>query len=204
MELQRNTYKMTSILSKSTSIFSNNPDIIPWKDLKVIGFCSHKPDLYPSDRQWMSCFSQWFPAQMVIIVNEIEHKFTTCEQWMMWNKACLFKAENTAQKILATDDPKKIKSLGRTEIPEYNDDEWKKVRYEVVVKGNMAKFTQNKELRENLLQTGNRILAEAAHYDKIWGIGLKQTDPATQDQTKWKGENLLGKALMEVRQKLNE
>ena len=38
--------------------------------------------------------------------------------------------------------------------------------------------------------------------DRIWGIGLSMSDPDRLDRRKWKGQNLLGYALMMVREKL--
>lgn len=69
----------------------------------------------------------------------------------------------------------------------------------IVVRGNMAKFTQNEELRAALLATGQKILAEASPYDRIWGIGFSPRDELAKQPEMWEGENLLGQALMIVR-----
>ena len=66
----------------------------------------------------------------------------------------------------------------------------------------MEKFLQNQKLKELLLQTGDAILAECAVQDKIWGIGLSMKDEQQFNISKWQGQNLLGFALMEVREKL--
>jgi ribA/ribD-fused uncharacterized protein len=68
-----------------------------------------------------------------------------------------------------------------------------------VIQGNLAKFSQNPLLERFLLETGTRVLVEAAPRDLIWGIGLGQNDPRAQDPATWQGLNLLGFALMEVR-----
>ena len=45
-------------------------------------------------------------------------------------------------------------------------------------------------------------MAECAVRDTIWGIGLSMKDPDRLDIDKWKGQNLLGYALMMVRERL--
>ena len=67
---------------------------------------------------------------------------------------------------------------------------------------NLAKFSQNEHARQALLCTGDKILAEASPYDTIWGIGMEASDPNSTSPAKWKGKNLLGKALMRVRDAL--
>lgn len=65
-----------------------------------------------------------------------------------------------------------------------------------------AKFSQNENLKQQLIDTGSRIIAEASPYDKIWGIGLSEDNPMALDSTKWIGQNLLGEVLMTVRRNL--
>ena len=73
----------------------------------------------------------------------------------------------------------------------------------IVYEGLVAKFSQNEDLKKRLLDTGNDILAECAVKDRVWGIGLSKNDPDRHDISKWKGQNLLGYALMMVRAKLS-
>lgn len=72
----------------------------------------------------------------------------------------------------------------------------------LVVEGNVAKFSQNPDLKEFLLGTGDAVIVEASPYDKIWGIGLKANDERARNPETWRGENLLGFALMDVREEL--
>ena len=58
------------------------------------------------------------------------------------------------------------------------------------------------ELKEMLLKTEGHILAECAVRDKIWGIGISMKDENRFDINKWRGQNLLGFALMEARRSL--
>ncbi len=69
----------------------------------------------------------------------------------------------------------------------------------MVYNGLPEKFRQNEELKKMLLSTEQNVLAECAVQDKIWGIGLSMTDERRLDMSKWKGQNLLGFALMQVR-----
>ena len=128
-------------------------------------------------------------------------KFTSMEQYMMYKKAICFKDKEAARAILATNDVGKIKALGRS-VKNYDDHYWNGVRQIIVYNGLMAKFSQNEKLKKKLKETGTSILAECAVNDLIWGIGLSMTDIRADDPKKWKGQGLLGYALMIVRDKL--
>lgn len=79
---------------------------------------------------------------------------------------------------------------------------WQEACFEIVVTGNYQKFGQQPDLQAYLIQTGDRVLVEASPVDPIWGIGLAQDDPAALNPTHWRGTNLLGFALMAVRDRL--
>ncbi len=121
---------------------------------------------------------------------------------MMYKKALLFEDLSTAEKILQTDDPKKQKALGR-KVNGFREDIWNIHKFDIVVKGNLLKFSQNENLKKQLLATEDKILVEGSPYDKIWGVGLKWDDPKILNSANWKGENLLGMALMKTRDILN-
>lgn len=127
--------------------------------------------------------------------------FSSMEQYMMYQKAICFSDTATAKKILDTKDVARIKALGR-QVAGYNDVIWNGIRQIIVYEGLQAKFSQNKELGERLKATGDAILAECAVKDCIWGIGCSMTDPDRMDISKWKGQNLLGFSLMQVRKHL--
>lgn len=128
-------------------------------------------------------------------------KFSSTEQYMMYKKAIVFNDNKIAKEILETTDVSKIKALGR-QVSNYNDKYWNGVRQIIIYKGLLEKFSQNKDLKKRLLNTGNDILAECAVQDKIWGIGLSMKDVNRWDMEKWRGQNLLGFALMMVREDL--
>ena len=107
------------------------------------------------------------------------------------------------EKNTGISDPKEIKALGR-EVRNFDESIWQNYRMEIVITGNLHKFMDNEDLREFLLSTGDKILVEASPYDTVWGIGMKEDDPDCRNPRLWKGENLLGFALMDVREKLSK
>jgi ribA/ribD-fused uncharacterized protein len=121
----------------------------------------------------------------------------------MAEKAKLMGDYDTRELILSSTDPKEIKTLGKT-VKNFDEDIWFEYRSKIVAKGNYYKFLCNKDLKEFLVCTGEKILVEASPYDTIWGIGMKEDDPNATNPYKWNGKNLLGFALMEVREKLKE
>lgn len=127
--------------------------------------------------------------------------FSSVEQWMMYNKAVCFGDDAVAKQILNTDDFAAIKALGRR-VSGYEEGRWKSIRQIIVYVGILAKFSQNPDLKERLIGTGDALLAECAVKDRVWGIGLSMHDPKRFDESEWRGENLLGYALMLVRQRL--
>lgn len=147
---------------------------------------------------WGSIYSQWAKTKFS---DENGTVFSTAEQFMMNGKALLFGDMAIAEQILKTNDPKKQKALGR-QVKLFNEELWNDNRLDIVIKGNLLKFSQNEDLKAKLLATGDKILVEGSPYDKIWGVGLKYDDPKILNDANWKGLNLLGKALMAVRSKL--
>jgi hypothetical protein len=141
-----------------------------------------------------ACFSQWFPAPFV--VDGV--RYATAEHWMMAEKARLFGDAAALAKVLAKDDPAAAKAAGRT-VRGFDEAIWQRHRYGIVVAGNRAKFGQHPALAAFLAGTGDRILVEASPVDPVWGIGLAAADPGAHDPDRWRGLNLLGFALMDVR-----
>lgn len=127
--------------------------------------------------------------------------FTSMEQYMMFEKARVFKDFKIVYEVLKTDDANTIKQLGR-QINGYNDVIWNGIRQNVVFKGAYQKFSCNERIKKKLLDTGDALLAECAVNDTIWGIGLGMNDLKALSIDMWKGQNLLGFTLMSVRDAL--
>ena len=131
--------------------------------------------------------------------------FVCTEQAFMWAKALHFGDLEIAYQIYQEShaekpSPGKCKKLGR-QVKDYNDEEWSNVRYEVMRNVNLAKYRQNKDLRKKLFNPDfhNKTFVEASPIDTIWGIGMDISNDKIVDPKNWKGQNLLGKALTEVR-----
>jgi ribA/ribD-fused uncharacterized protein len=127
--------------------------------------------------------------------------YPTAEHFMMAGKAELFGDGETAARIRAAGHPKQAKELGR-QVRSFDEGTWAAARFDLVVRGNAAKFGQHPELAAFLLGTGDRVLVEASPLDRVWGIGLAAGDARAGDASAWRGLNLLGFALMAVRQQL--
>lgn len=144
-----------------------------------------------------TCLSQWYRAPF-----RVDGIFyATAEHFMMAEKARLFDDAETCGRILACGDPRDAKKWGRR-VRGFESDPWNRAKFDVLVRGNVAKFSQNPPLRSFLLGTGSSVLVEASPTDLVYGIGLRASDPRAGDPGEWPGENLLGFALMEVRSRL--
>lgn len=141
--------------------------------------------------------SNWYMSEFTY--NDI--KFSSMEQYMMYQKAVTFHDYDVAKDIMGTDDVAEIKALGR-KVKNYSDVIWNGLRQIVIYQGLFAKFQQNVTLKQRLLETGDSIIAECAVKDTIWGIGLSMKDTKRFDINEWQGTNLLGFALMAVRKEL--
>lgn len=130
--------------------------------------------------------------------------FSSVEKYMMYEKANAFGDEETAGKILSTDDPAETKALGR-QVRNYDDRLWNGIRQIVVWRGLQAKFGQHPELAAKLAATGNALLAECdGPKNVIWGCGLDMGDPRSSTPGEWPGLNMLGYTLMELRRDLEQ
>lgn len=155
--------------------------------------CFHNPD------EMNGYLSNWYLSDF----SAGDIQYSSMEQYMMHQKALLFNDRDAAEQILNTANVGKIKALGRS-VKNYEDIIWNGMRQIVIYQGLLEKFQQNEEIKRMLLATQSDILAECAVQDKIWGIGLSMKDERRLDIKEWKGQNLLGFALMKVRAVLNE
>jgi ribA/ribD-fused uncharacterized protein len=96
-----------------------------------------------------SPFSQLYYSTFI---DEFGNKFYNTEQYMMYYKALLFNDNAIAEQILLTKNPKEIKRLGRC-VKIFKESTWETFREQIVYKGNLFKFTQNKKLSVYILNT---------------------------------------------------
>ncbi len=162
---------------------------------KFLFFWGHQPA--KNGEITSSCFSQWWEQEFV--VENIIYK--TAEHYMMAQKALLFDDKAAYKKVLAAKTAAEAKKIGR-EVENFDEIVWNEKRFDIVKNGNFHKFNQHEKLEYFLLQTENKVLVEASPVDKIWGIGLVTKDEKATQPTEWKGLNLLGFVLMEVRELL--
>ncbi len=167
------------------------------KNIQYIFFWKHHP--LPDGTIGKQCLSQWWECNF--IVDDV--KYNTAEQYMMAQKALLFGDKNIFSKIMKASHPYEYKKFGRM-IKNFDEKIWNENKCDIVIKGNIAKFSQNEELKNFLKKTGNKILVEASPYDEIWGIGMNPYDEGRFNPFNWNGENLLGFCLMQVRDTISK
>lgn len=141
--------------------------------------------------------SNWYASPFVID----GVTYATNEHWMMSEKARVFGDVVARARMARAETPKEAKAIGR-EVRNFDDDVWDAARFEIVARGCEAKFDADASLRDYLLRTGDAVLVEASPRDRVWGIGMGASNPDATDPRKWKGENLLGFALMQARERL--
>lgn len=143
-------------------------------------------------------YSNWHPS---VFTDAEGHRFVNSEQYLMYHKALVMGDTATAEQILHEASPGRIKALGR-QVRDYDEARWEAERLGVMEAGCYLKFTQNPAMQAELLATGSRTLVEASPVDAIWGIGMAEDDPLCETPTEWRGRNLLGIALTNVRERI--
>ena len=139
-------------------------------------------------------FSQWYCCEFT--ENGITYNGT--EQYMMAKKAHFFGDTESYDLIMSMKEPWDQKAQGK-KVKNFNKEHWENYCRPMVRQGNMLKFSQNPELKQYLMNTGDAEIVEASPTDTIWGIGLAENDPRAYDKSQWRGTNWLGIAIMEVR-----
>lgn len=155
---------------------------------------------------WNGPYSNWYESPFVIAMdkNTTEQHyvhFNCVEQYMMYSKAMLFDDYDTAEKILATKDPREQKKLGR-EVKNFDPTEWYLHCENIMMRGLKEKFNSSLFFNNALKESAGKICVEASPYDKIWGVGMRENDKDITDMTKWKGQNLLGWMITKLRMEM--
>jgi len=171
----------------------------------VIGFYGHRPGTQFCE------FSNFFlhnrPFEFVLPIYARRAGFPTSvwchfsEKAIMATKAALMGDLEVFGYIDKADDPRSCKALGRG-VRNFDEALWQRHLDQTAFEVVRQKFESDRRLRDLLLSTGNKTLAEAAPNDCIWGIGLPRSDPQVQNPALWRGRNILGTALMRTRDHL--
>ena len=141
-----------------------------------------------------SCLSQWYASTFEM--NNV--KYSCAEQYMMAEKARIFGDEEALEMIFKAYHPNQMKLIGK-KVKNFDEEVWSREKMNIVKIGNMAKFSQNPKLKKYLIGTKSKILVKTNKHDLIWGIGLSKDDENIENPLKWKGQNLLGFILMNIR-----
>ena len=161
---------------------------------KYLFFWGHNEAKGPTTK---ACLSQWYPSQF----QAEGERYQWAEQYMMAQKALLFEDREIFHKIMAAKHPGECKKLGK-KVRNFDSGVWDQKKSAIVAQGNYYKFSQNLPMGQFLLATGERVLVEASPYDQIWGNGMAAGNADIENPLRWRGQNLLGFALMEIRDKL--
>ena len=145
-------------------------------------------------------FSNWYKCTFI---DQDGIEYSCSEQYMMAEKAKLFGDDAVWEKIMACNNPRDHKNLGR-KVKNFDKEKWEKYAREIVYQGLYYKFSQNLKLLEKLMETKGTLIVEASPYDNIWGIGLGENDPRIHDPRNWKGMNWLGEVLTKLRDDLQK
>lgn len=164
--------------------------------LNINGY-NHNAVFFHKPEEPYGYLSNWFMSDFVI--DGI--KFTSNEQYIMYQKCLICGDTASANAVLATNDVAEVKDIGK-KAKGYNDTVWSGMRQLIAFKGLYAKFTQDDTLKKKLLDTGDAYLVECAISDRIWACGISLYDDSRCDISKWQGQNILGFALMNVREKI--
>lgn len=141
-----------------------------------------------------------FPQHVRANIMVGPRSFTSPEQYMMLSKAEMFN-DTDSSKALGNCSAQELWTVGRR-IRNFDQGVWDRFKYSIVLNANWRKFSQKSEFKDLLLATGEKVLVFASPNDVVWGVGLSPDAPDVRDPKRWRGENLLGFALMEVRDEL--
>ena len=148
---------------------------------------------------WGSAFSNFYPCK----INLDDELWISSEQFFMACKARCFDDMDAFYEIKKATTPEQAKKIGR-KVKGFDDKIWDKVKYEIMLAGVYAKFSQNKDLKAFILspEFENKDFVEGSPFDGIWGVKMSYENPDIDNPENWNGENLLGKVLNKVREKI--
>ncbi len=181
------------VLQENNDSCPTIPDKLMIAGQKMAAVFFHKPE------EPYGCLSNWYPSPFDL---DGIH-FSSAEQYIMYRKCMLFGDEPSAKAVLATNDPKQQQAIGRN-ASGYMETVWAGARQMAAFRALMAKFSQNENLKQKLLDTGDAYLVECAGSDKVWACGIRLADDRRFNTANWDGSNILGFLLLEVRTLMKE
>lgn len=164
------------------------------KNFEYLFFSGYQPSKDGSITK--SCLSQWWKSDFRIDSDS----YSCMEQYMMAEKARIFNDDEALEKIMKSTNQLIMQELGGA-VNNFDEKLWVKRRYSIILNGSYLKFVQNDGLRQFLIGTKDRVLVYDSVHDKIWGICMNDFEKRENLFT-WEGANLLGFALMEVREEI--
>ena len=167
------------------------------KETLMIGGIPHDAVFFRHPGEPGGWMSNWFLSPFTVDGTA----FSSMEQYIMYRKCRLFGDDAHAAAVMQTDEPGEQRAIGR-QAEGYQETVWAGIRQAVAFRGLYAKFSQNEVLKELLLGTGDAIIVECVGIDTVWSCGYWLENDARLDLSRWRGQNILGFALMEVRNAL--
>ena len=143
-------------------------------------------------------FSNWYSCK----VRHEGHTFKSVEQAYQYCKAKYVDDGDSATKLLYTVDPGAAKKIG-SGVAGINGTNWDKDKYQIMKGLVYKKFTENDDLKTELLSTGEKTMVESGR-DVHFACGLSITHKDIFNKAKWSGKNKLGDILGAVRQSIRD
>lgn len=139
--------------------------------------------------------STYYPSK----INVYDVQYRSCQQFYQALKCKHFGDVKAYTMIMKTFSPKTQAEIAST-IEGFDPEVWEKKAEGVMERALRLKFSQNENLKNMLLGTGNANIIFATKYQTYWGSGLAINDDANGEPTCWVGNNKLGQLLMKIRE----
>ncbi|KAI6234772.1 hypothetical protein M3Y99_00767000 [Aphelenchoides fujianensis] len=143
-------------------------------------------------------FHAFYPTEVLYLDGR---NFHNAQNFFAYTKARTFGDNRMAKRILAEPSGRQAQILS-FQLSTFDAKKWDAKSFGVMKRALKAKFFQNLYLKKALKETGNDVLVFADDSNLRWSAGVQHTSPKIADPSAWKGKNLLGDALMQVRSSL--
>jgi len=127
--------------------------------------------------------------------------YNCVEPFRQHRKALLFDDDVRAAQILETTKPNEQTRLG-LKVTHFVPKLWSNINNVIMHEANYHKFTQNKNLEQELLATAGTTIAQACPFRGKYCTGYYATEPNCQKRRSWSGDNILGQILTNLRDEI--